>query len=115
MNDLTWAELLAALAPNSVFVDPTRGVCISASLVSGESTVISTLTAPGVVEFGFKLLEAANKAQATKNNSLPAGSKLNAFADTVWSTPNANGAVTARQSVNALFMVSTATATAPLK
>lgn len=113
--DLTWAELLAALAPDSVFVDTSRGVCVNVSKVSGETSNISTLTATGVIEFAYKLLEAANKAQISKNNSLPTGSKLNAFGDTVWSTPNAGGLVTARQSVSAQFTVSTASATAPLK
>jgi hypothetical protein len=113
--DLTWAELVAAMAPNSVFVDASRGVCINVSLVSGETTNISTLTATGVIEFAYKLLDAANRAQVAKNNSLPAGSKLNSFGDAVWSTPTTNGTVTARHSVSAVFTVSTATATAPLK
>lgn len=115
MNDLTWAELLAALAPNSVFLDSGKGVCINVSLVSGENPNISTLTSTGVIEFAYKLLEAASKAQTAKNNNLPTGSKLNAFGDPVWSTPTTSGTVTARQSVTALFNVNTATASAPLK
>lgn len=114
MNDLTWAELLAALPPNTIFVDSARGICINVSLVSGESPVLNLLTQNGVIEFAYKLLDAANRAQKTKNNALPAGSKLNSFSDPIWSTPNAVGNVTGRHSVAAQFVVSTLTATAPL-
>ena len=114
MNDLTFAELLAALPPNSIFVDATRGICINVSLISGESPILNALTQVGVVEFVYKLLDAAARSQKSKNNSLPTGSKLNSFSDPVWSTPNANGNVIARHAVSAQFIVSTATATAPL-
>jgi hypothetical protein len=113
--DLTFAELLAALTPDSVFVDSTRGICINVSKVSGESSNLNLLTNPGVIEFCYKLLDAANRAQLSKNTNLPPGSKLNAFGDPVWSTPTSSGSVTARHSVSAQFTVSTATATAPLK
>lgn len=112
--DLTWAELLAALPPNSIFVDGTRGICVNVSLVSGEPTNLNALTQLGVIEFAYKLLEAANRAQLAKNASLPTGSKLNAFAPSTWSTPTSAGMVTAKQSVSAQFTVSTAVATAPL-
>ena len=114
MNDLTFAELLAALAPNAVFVDGSRGVCINVSLVSGETPALTALTALGVIEFAYKLLDAANRAQTTKNSSLPAGSKLNAFGNPSWSTPTSAGQVVARHSVSAQFEVSTLVATAPL-
>jgi hypothetical protein len=113
-NDLTFAELLAALSPESVFIDSTRGICINASKVMGESSNLTALTSPGVIEFAYKLLDACNRAQTTKNSSLPSGSKLNAFGNPVWSTPNSSGAVVARHSVAAQFVVSTTTATAPL-
>jgi hypothetical protein len=115
MNDLTWAELLAALVPNSVFVDGTRGVCLDVSKISGESPILNQLTNTGVIEFAYKLLDAANRAQIAKNNTLPTGSKLNAFSDPAWSTPTSTGTVVARHSVSAQFTVSTATAIAPLK
>ena len=114
MNDLTFAELLAALAPNSIFVDPSRGICINVSLVSAETPVLSLLTQTGVVEFCYKLLDAAARAQKNKNTILPTGSKLNSFSDPTWSTPNSAGNVVARHSVNAMFPVNTATASAPL-
>ena len=114
MNDLTWAELLAALAPNTIFVDASKGICISVSLVSGETTPLNALTQTGVIEFAYKFLDAANRAQISKNSTLPTGSKLNAFGNPTWSTPTNAGTVTARHSVNAQFTVSTATATAPL-
>ncbi|MEG4294217.1 hypothetical protein Q5692_35685 [Microcoleus sp. C2C3] len=114
MNDLTWAELLATLAPNSIFVDATKGICVSVSLVSGETTNLNALTQLGVVEFAYKLLDAANRAQTSKNATLPTGSKLNAFGAPTWSTPTSTGTVTARHSVSAQFTVSTAVATAPL-
>jgi hypothetical protein len=114
MNDLTWAELLAALPPETIFVDATRGVCLNASLVSGEATPLNQLTQAGVIEFIYKLLDAANRAQKTKNGALPTGSKLNSFSDPTWSTPNNAGLVTARHTVAAQFTVSTAVATAPL-
>jgi len=114
MNDLTWAELLAALPPEAVFIDSSRGVCINTSLVSGESTPLNLLTQVGVIEFCYKLLDAASRAQKAKNSSLPTGSKLNSFGDPVWSTPNTAGMVTARHSVAAQFTVSTAVAVAPL-
>jgi hypothetical protein len=112
--DLTWAELLGALPPNAVFVDGVRGICINVSLVSGETTNLNALTQVGVIEFAYKLLEAANRAQVSKNGTLPPGSKLNAFAPTVWATPTSAGMVTAKQSVSAQFAVSTTVATAPL-
>jgi len=115
MNDLTWAELLAALVPNSIFVDGTRGVCIDVSKVTGDSPILNLLTNVGVIEFAYKLLDAANRAQTTKNSSLPSGSKLNAFSDPSWSTPTSTGTVVARHSVAAQFTVSTLTAIAPLK
>jgi hypothetical protein len=114
MNDLTWAELLAALPPNTIFIDSTRGICVNVSSVSGETTALNALTQNGVIEFAYKLLDAANRAQKTKNTSLPAGSKLNSFGDPTWSTPNAAGMVTGRHSVSAQFLVSTTTAVAPL-
>ncbi|MEG5159578.1 hypothetical protein QUB37_03895 [Microcoleus sp. AT3-A2] len=114
MNDLTWAELLAALPPDAVFVDSGRGVCVNVSLVSGESPNLNLLTQVGVIEFCYKLLDAANRAQTTKNAALPAGSKLNSFGAPIWSTPTATGSVTARHSVAAQFTVSTAVAVAPL-
>lgn len=114
MNDLTWTELLTALPPNTIFVDSTRGICINVSLVSGESPALSTLTQAGVIEFCYKLLDAANRAQKSKNNTLPTGSKLNSFADPTWSTPNAAGNVTGRHSVAAQFAISTNIAVAPL-
>lgn len=114
MNDLAWADLLGALPPGTVYVDPTRGICLNASSVSAESPTLTELTQPGVIEFCFKLLDAASRAQKTKNNSLPAGSKLNAFSDPLWSIPNTGGLATARHTVVAQFTVSTAVATAPL-
>lgn len=114
MNDLLFQELLAALPPDSVFVDASRGICVNVSLVSGETTALNQLSQAGVVEFCYKLLDAASRAQKTKNTTLPTGSKLNAFADPVWSTPTSSGNVVARHSVNAQFPVNTATATAPL-
>ena len=114
MNDLTWAELLAALPPNAIFVDPSRGICINVSLVSGETTVLNALTQVGVIEFAYKLLDAASRAQTSKNSTLPTGNKLNAFGNPTWSTPTNAGTVTARHSVNAQFTVNTAMATAPL-
>lgn len=114
MNDLTFAELLAALAPDSVFVDGTRGICVNVSKVSGETTNLNLLTQVGVIEFCYKLLDAASRAQKTKNSSLPTGSKLNSFGDPVWGTPTATGKVTARHSVTAQFEVSTLVAVAPL-
>lgn len=114
MNDLTWAELLAALTPDAVFVDASKGICISVSKVSGEATLLNSLTQTGVVEFAYKLLDAANRAQTTKNSTLPVGSKLNAFGNPTWSTPTNSLVVTARHSVSAQFTVSTVTATAPL-
>jgi hypothetical protein len=113
--DLTWQELLAALAPNSIFVDASRGICINISLVSGETAISNDLSSTGVIEFAYKLLDAANRAQATKNNALPTGSKLNAFGDPTWSTPTTSGTVVASHRVNAQFTVSQAVATAPLK
>lgn len=114
MNDFTWNELLAALPPDAIFVDAARGICVNVSLVSGETTPLTVLTAVGVIEFCYKLLDAASRAQKTKNSSLPSGSKLNSFGDPIWSTPTATGKVTARHSVAAQFEVSTITATAPL-
>ena len=114
MNDLTWAELLASLLPDSIYVDATRGVCINISKVSQETTNITSLTSPGVIEFCYKLLDAAAKAQKAKNSSLPTGSKLNAFSDPTWSTPNASGMATARHTVAAQFPLNMTTATAPL-
>lgn len=114
MNDLTWSELLAALPPESIFVDSSRGICVNVSKVSGETTNLNLLTQTGVIEFCYKLLDAASRAQKTKNSSLPTGSKLNSFGDPIWSTPTATGKVTARHSVAAQFEVSTVTATAPL-
>lgn len=114
MNDLTWQELLTAMPPNSIFVDGTKGICLNVSLISGESTNLNALTQLGVIEFCFKLLDAANKAQVTKNSALPTGSKLNAFGNPVWSTPTLSGTVVGKHSVNAQFTVSTAVATAPL-
>lgn len=114
MNDLSFTELLAALPPNSIFVDPSQGICINVSLVSGESPDLNLLTQVGVIEFCYKLLDAAHRAQTAKNAALPTGSKLNSFGAPVWSTPNAAGLVTARHSVAAQFTVSTTTATAPL-
>jgi len=115
MDDLTWAELLSALPPNSVYVDSARGVCLNISLISGENPILSSLTTAGVVEFAYKLLDAANRAQASKNGTLPTGKKLNAFSDPTWSTPTNAGTTTATHRVVAQFSVSTATATAPLK
>jgi len=88
---------------------------VNISLVSGETPNLNTLTQLGVIEFCFKLLDAANKAQTAKNATLPAGAKLNAFGDPIWSTPSSTGTVVARQSVAAQFTVNTATAIAPLK
>lgn len=114
MNDFTWAELLAALPPNTIFVDASRGVCVNVSLLVGETTNLNALTQAGVVEFAYKLLDAANRAQIAKNATLPTGSKLNAFGNPTWSTPTSAGMVTARHSVSAQFTVNTAVATAPL-
>lgn len=114
MNDFTWAELLAALPPESIYIDSTRGVCINVSKVSQETTNINLLTALGVIEFCYKLLDAASKAQKNKNSTLPTGSKLNAFSDPTWSTPNASGMATARHTVAAQFPLNMTTATAPL-
>lgn len=114
MNDLSFAELLAALPPDSIFIDSNRGICVNVSLVSGESVNLYLLTQVGVIEFCYKLLDAAHRAQTTKNAALPAGSKLNSFSAPVWSTPSAIGNVTARHSVAAQFTVSTAVAVAPL-
>jgi hypothetical protein len=87
---------------------------VNVSLVSGEATILNALTQVGVIEFAYKLIDAANRAQITKNSTLPTGSKLNAFGNPTWSTPTNAGTVTARHSVNAQFTVSTAIATAPL-
>lgn len=114
MNDLTFAELLGALEPDTIFVDGTRGICINVSKTSNEASNLTTLTSIGVVEFAYKLLDACNRAQMTKNSSLPTGSKLNAFGNPVWSTPSASGTVVGRHSVSAQFTVSTSVATAPL-
>lgn len=114
MNDLTFAELLAALPPEAIFIDSSRGICINVSLVSGESSALNLLTQVGVIEFCYKLLDAGNKAQKNKNSSLPTGSKLNSFGDPSWSTPTSAGLVTARHSVAAQFTVSTSVAVAPL-
>jgi hypothetical protein len=112
--DLTWAELLAALPPNTIFVDGTRGICVNVSLVSGETTNLNALTQTGVIEFAYKLLDACNRAQITKNSTLPTGSKLNAFANPSWTTPTSTGQAIARHSVSAQFAVNTSVATAPL-
>ena len=114
MNDLTWQELLAALPPESIFIDGIKGVCINISLVSGESQNLNLLTQAGVIEFAYKLLDACNRAQKTKNTPLATGTRLNAFSDPVWSTPNQLGQVVARHSVSAQFPVNTSTASAPL-
>lgn len=114
MSDFTFAELLAALPPEAIFVDAAKGICINVSLVSGESTPLNLLTQTGVVEFCYKLLDAGNRAQQAKNASLPTGSKLNSFSNPIWSTPTTTGVVTARHSVAAQFTVSTDTAMAPL-
>lgn len=114
MNDLTWAEILAALPPDAVFVDASRGVCVNVSLISGESPNLNSLTQVGVVEFCYKLLDAANRAQTSKNSTLPVGSKLNSFSAPTWSTPNSSGLATARHTVAAQFGVNMAVATAPL-
>jgi hypothetical protein len=116
MSDLTWQELLGALPPGSIYLDQTRGVCLNVSLISGETPPITALTALGVVEFAYKFLDAANRAQITKNNALPPGSKLNAFGDPVWSTPSVTtSTVVARHSVSAVFTVFQGSATAPLR
>ena len=114
MNDLTWAELLAALPPEAVFVDAGRGVCLNVSLVSGEPSTLNQLTAIGVIEFCYKLLDAGNRAQTTKNATLPVGSKLNSFSNPTWGTPNLNGFAVARHTVAAQFSVNMAVATAPI-
>lgn len=114
MNDLTFAELLAALDPDSIFVDGSKGICINVSKVSGEASNLTVLTSTGVVEFCYKLLDAANKAQIAKNSALPTGSKLNAFSNAGWGTPTNAGTVLSTHKVNAQFTVSTAVATAPL-
>jgi len=114
MNDLTFAELLAALSPDAVFVDGSKGICINVSKVLGE-TNLTALTSVGVIEFAYKLLDACNRAQVTKNSSLPSGSKLNAFSDPGWSTPSSTGTVVGRHSVSAQFVVNTTVAIAPLK
>ncbi|MEG4579360.1 hypothetical protein QUA71_06955 [Microcoleus sp. MON1_C5] len=115
MNDLSFAEVLAALTPEAVFVDGSKGICVDVSKVSGETSNLTLLSNLGVVEFCYKLLDACNRAQTTKNSTLPTGSKLNAFADPSWSTPSSTGTVVGRHSVAAQFTVSTAVATAPLK
>ena len=114
MNDLSFAELLAALEPDAVFVDGVNGVCINISKVSGESSNLTLLSNIGVVEFAYKLLDACNRAQITKNSSLPTGTKLNAFGNPSWSTPSSTGTVVGRHSVSAQFTVSMSVATAPL-
>ncbi|MEG4133242.1 hypothetical protein QUA41_30605 [Microcoleus sp. Pol11C1] len=112
--DLTFAEVLAALVPDAIFVDGSKGVCIDVSKVSGESSNLNLLSNIGVVEFTYKLLDACNKAQITKNSNLPTGSKLNAFSNPSWSTPTNVGTVIGTHQVRAQFTVSTAVATAPL-
>jgi hypothetical protein len=114
MSDLTFGELSGALPPDTIFVDGTRGICINASKLSGEISNLTSLANIGVVEFAYKLLDACNRAQISKNSNLPAGSKLNAFGNPSWSTPSSTGTVVGRHSVSAQFTVSTSVATAPL-
>ena len=91
MADLTWNDLASKLASGAIFVDTTKGLCISASLVTGDA--IAALTAEGVAEFVYKLLKAANGAQESKNATLAIGSRLNVFDSPSLSSPvlNADG------------------------
>lgn len=95
-NDLTFAQLSAALPAGSVIDDSTHGILLKVSSISGDT--IDELSDTGVVETLFKLVRAANAAQASINANEAPGSRLNAFPALVPSTPTIanDGTVKAR-------------------
>lgn len=98
--DLTYAQLSAALPTGSVIDDPTHGVILKCSAITGDN--IDELSDTGVVETLFKLVRAAHSAQASVNQNEPAGQRLNAFPAPVPSTPTiaSNGEIHARMTVS---------------
>lgn len=114
MADLTWSELAAACPANSIFDDGTKGVCINLSALTGDA--LTDLANEGVVEAAYKIIDYCYQAQTTKNNSLPTGSKLTAFAAPVFSSPVASSSptTTVRHSVSAQFPVNMNVGSSPI-
>ncbi|GAX37888.1 hypothetical protein [Nodularia sp. NIES-3585] len=93
-KDLTWQEVQAQLtlmgSPNAIVVSGGK-VMIDAGIVTGED--LTALTDETVVEFLYKIREAAGKAQGVANEALPVEDQLQAFPLFSYSAPTEEGFV----------------------
>lgn len=94
LTDLTWQQLATQLPAGAITIsaEPDPGkVIIDVSLVT--STTADALTDAGVVKFFSVLFTAANKAQASANQSQTDGERLTAFSSATIG-PAADGYIT---------------------
>lgn len=85
MPDLTFQQLADA-APSGSIVFANGKVTIYPDLIMGQS--LADLSAIGVAEFMFKLMNSANKAQIALNiGNTTVGTRLNSFSTPTYGTP----------------------------
>lgn len=93
-TDLTWQELqteLTALGYADVVTISGGKVVLDVSVVVGET--VDGLSDMGVVEFLYKIRQAAGNAQATVNEDLAADEQLTSFPAFSYSAPTTDGFV----------------------
>ncbi|AFZ57653.1 hypothetical protein H6G54_26785 [Anabaena cylindrica FACHB-243] len=99
-TDLTWQEIqteLTAMNANYAGAISVVGgqVVIDVETITGETS--TAMTAEGVVEFIYKLRDAAGRAQLTVNENQAVGEQLDSFPAFSYSAPTADGFVNVTQ------------------
>ncbi|OLP18083.1 hypothetical protein BST81_13745 [Leptolyngbya sp. 'hensonii'] len=108
-TDLTWQELQDELPANSITVSGGK-VVIDVGVLTGDT--VDALTDTGVLEFLYKIREAAGLAQETVNETQVDGEKLDSFPGFTFS-PVIDGYVEVSQTSSFKLPVNTAVIVGP--
>jgi hypothetical protein len=108
-KDLTWTELqteLTALGYNNAITLSSGKVVIDVGTITGET--VDSLTDMGVVEFLYKVRQAAGNAQSTVNATISSASEqLSSFPGFSYSSPTSDGYVGVTQVTTVLIPLNT--------